>query len=323
MKRIVVFIAALLVLQCSYAQKANTAKKRIIQVFEISCDIKETFGDIVIEKEDTITRTYYDKQGRIVYEVLQYNNPTLSGNEMGMEYGDIESAMTHDMNYSKTPSNNYARCYRYNNNQLESIYTFTSQGILTQVKKFTYDKYGVSVEDVYDAKNNLIGKTRNNRSNEGKKIVNIEYYKDGTEKNKVYYELNAVGDTILCRSSYGSTHYTYDNAHRLVSNYVRKDFQRRYRYDNHGNCILKYPYRYSEWDKKWIMAFPRTKYEYEYDENGNWVTKKTIEVATDIESHVTQISKRDVYYAKSDEQDEKYLEYLENIFQKAYNNIGK
>lgn len=102
MKRIVVFIAALLVLQCSYAQKANTAKKRIIQVFEISCDIKETFGDIVIEKEDTITRTYYDKQGRIVYEVLQYNNPTLSGNEMGMEYGDIESAMTHDMNYSKT-----------------------------------------------------------------------------------------------------------------------------------------------------------------------------------------------------------------------------
>ena len=67
----------------------------------------------------------------------------------------------------------------------------------------------------------------------------------------------------------------------------------------------------------------RGKYEYEYNDKGDWTTKKTYNLLTDVMSELKSIYKRDVYYAKSAEQHSKYLDYLENIFQKSYSLIGK
>ena len=325
MRKISFLLLSMLFALCTNAQNKLSVKPGIIQVVETECSFRMAFGEVSIEKEDTIAKLYYNQQGRIVYEVLSKDNPSLSGVEMGFDPNDIESAMTHDMDYSNAPSKEYIRCYRYNNNnQLEAIYSFTSYGKFTQLKKFTYDRFGVSVEDVFDAQNTLISKTKNNRSADGKKIDHVVYNGDGRERSKTHYELDAIGDTIL-QSGWLQTyfHFTYDKAHHRVSEYVVKEQQTRFKYDSHGNCILEYPYNYSLRSKTWVVGYPQTKYEYEYNDKGDWTTKKTYNVLTDVMSELKSIYKRDVYYAKSAEQYSKYLDYLENIFQKSYSLIGK
>lgn len=309
---------------CTNAQNKLSVKPGVIQIVETECSFRMAFGEVSIEKEDTIAKSYYNQQGKLVYEVLSKNNPSLSAAEMGIDPNDIESAMTHDMDYSNAPSKEYIRCYRYNdNNQLEAIYSFTSYGKFTQLKKFTYDRFGVSVEDVFDAQNNLISKSKNNRSADGKKIDHVVYNGDGYERSKSHYELDAVGDTILQSGWLANIHFTYDKAHHRISRYVVKEQQTRFKYDSHGNCILEYPYNYGSYSKTWVVGYPQTKYEYEYNDTGDWITKKTFDVQTDVMSELESIYKRDVYYAKSAEQHSKYMDYLENTFQMAYKQIAK
>lgn len=300
MNRLYFLSTVLFISLISNAQKVNVAMKNFVQINEIECSFQEKFGEIVIEKEDTISKAFYDRQGRIVYEVLSKQTANYNNENQGELY---------------------AKFYRYNNDKLESIYTFSSKCVLTQLVKYTYNKYGVSVIDYYDGQNNLVNKVKYTHSDNGRKIVCKEYYKDGTERETRYYEVNALGDTVYCRTNFGGTHFTFDKSHRLTSNYVKKDFQDRYKYDNHGNCILEYPYRYSTWDKKWIIAYPQKKYVYKYDERGNWVEKTSFDILTDVVTRVTSVTKRTIAYSRSNEDHDKYLEYLESLFQKAYNTI--
>lgn len=308
----------------SYAQNNYSVEPGILQIVETKCSFRMAFGEFSIQKEDTIDVSYYNEHGRIVYEVVSLNNPSLSAVEMEIDPNDIESAMTHDMDYSNATSKKFMRSYRYNdNNQLEAIYTFTSYGKFTQLKKFTYDKFGVSVEDIFDAQNNLISKTKNNRSADGKKIDNVVYNGDGYERNKTHYELDAVGDTILKSGWLANIHFTYDKAHHCTSKYVVKEQQTRFKYDSHGNCILEYPYNYGSYSKTWVVGYPQTKYEYEYNDKGDWVTRKTYNIQTDVMSELDGIYKREVNYAKSVELHRKYMEHLESLFQKAYSLMAK
>lgn len=304
----------------SIAVQAQTIKKvtpGIFYVSEINCSFRMAFGELAIEREDTITRSFFNQQGQVIYETLTNENPDLSAVEMGFDPNDIESVMTHDMSYSNAPSNAYTRFYRYNDKQqIESIYTFTYEGKFTQLRKFTHDKFGVSVEDIFDANNKLISKIKNNRSADGKQIEHVVYNGNGSERAKIYYELDAVGDTILLNNRFGATHFTYDKAHHLASKYIQKEHQTRYKYDNHGNCILEYPYRFGNISKSWVVGYPQVKYEYELDEKGNWTTKKTYNVQTDVMSNLEKISKRQVFYPASPEKHEKLVSDIEIRFQK-------
>lgn len=316
MKSVSLCFALLLSCFC-YAQNANKVPVGIFYVADIECSFDMKFGEVSIEREDTICRSFYNQQGNVVYQILSKDDPSLSGTELGFSANDIESAMTHEMEYSSAPSKKYTRFYRYGaNNQLDSIYTFTYEGKLTQLRKFKYDRFGISVEDVYDAKNNLVARIKNNRSADGRHIEHTEYNGNGSERAKEYFELNAVGDTVLYRNRFGATHFTYDKSHRLTSNYIRKEYQQRYNYDDKGNCVLAYPYRFGAFSKSWVAGFPKTRYEYEYDEKGNWITKKTYDVKTDVMSELTHISKRDILYPKNKEKAAKLIEDIEKLFER-------
>lgn len=303
------------------AVKAQSIKKvtpGILCIGDVDCTFKMAFGEIAIEKKDTLCHSFFNKQGSIIYEVLSYKSPALSAVELGIDPNDIESAMTHDLNYSSAPSKKYTRFYRYNaSNQIESIYTFTYEGKLTQLRLFSYDKFGISVEDVYDAQNILMSKIKYKRSVDGKKIDRFVYNGDGDEQESDHYELDAVGDTILQRGWLSNIHFTYDKSHHRTSKYVVKDEKTMYKYDSHGNCVLEYPYMYGAFSKSWVVGYPQTKYEYEYDDKGNWITKKTYDVQTDVMSNLDKITKRFVVYPGSPEQHEQFVSKIENVFNRC------
>ena len=134
----------------------------------------------------------------------------------------------------------------------------------------------------YDNKGNIIrtGKLGYHTSfgyNQNSKLISDTSFSSGKIFDINNYSFNDIGQkSEAIRYLYGKpdkkTIYQYDNRGLLIKeNYIKADGKPdlideiRYRYNSHGNVI--------EMIKFWFIEVLIYKYEYEYDEYGNWVRK--------------------------------------------------
>ena len=197
---------------------------------------------MVYDKNEKIIETgKYERDGSI-YEKVFYER-----NENGKAIKALKKNSENEIKSYWT--------YEYDSNQNAiEVNTYNSENILTKIQSNKYDENGNNIEMILKAPESENGwKYVYKYNSDNKKIEQFRYKPDGSIKDRRTYNYNNDGNEFeQFQHKPDGTIMKYVSEYDEMDNLINHTW-----YDEQGNQTHQ------------------TSYEYVYDENGNWITKKS------------------------------------------------
>ncbi|BAX79064.1 hypothetical protein ALGA_0675 [Labilibaculum antarcticum] len=243
------------IFSCSSTKNTNKENSKMFNtILEASYGSKQS-GALVREialNQESSRKEFYDEQGVLVeywsYEVdaTLYEKTKLITNKDG----EVIKSTTYDKdgNLEKYTTSEFD-----NNGKIIESRTFNSKDELISTQKNKYDINGnqISMSNTI-SESNITFKTTNEYNSRNQKSKEIEFEPDGRIKNTRTFTYDRKGNEIESELIRPNGEYT-----KFISEY-----------DRANNITIQ------KWYDKEGKQIHQTSFEYVYDENNNWITKK-------------------------------------------------